>query len=565
MITRSFRKNAVSKIISAESGTIATVIDSIIISKFLGLDAIGSYGIAMPVVYLIIAFAKLLSDGGARRCGVSIGKGDSRQADSVFATTIICAFIMSVLFMLLLLLTPKPLAWLLGARGAAVYYLEGAIEYLRGYAWGIPAHMMLLSMIPFAQLEGKISVISVGGYSMAVTDVVLDLANVLIFRKGLWGMAFATAVSEYVGAAIICNALFRKDSEFKFSPLNFAPGSIISLAWDGIPGFLSYFLTSLRSVVSNHAIAAFLPIWILPIYSGVSSLMSLFYPVGKGIGSTVMVFSSVFFGEEDIKGLKNVLWTSTVFALAIHLILTVVIIAFAPLLLGIFLTVTPEEMALGCSGVRIMALALIPFALHTVYKSYMQGIGRIFETTLFLGIYECLISGISVFAMSALFSVAGFWRSFLIREILTLGLVFVFIAVLNQISKNKLSFKEASLLIFDGFGIEEDKLLEASLYQLSELDVFMEKAEAVCGDDNRAKEIASYIQRVGSSVFNKQLPDGETPELRICLYRKEGIWTLRMRDNGERSDPAAQSILSLDGCNAKYIRSLNHNVLVLQF
>lgn len=565
MIARSFRKNAVSKIISAESGTIATVIDSIIISKFLGLDAMGAYGIAMPVVYFVIAAAKLLSDGGARRCGVSIGKGDCKQSDSIFTTTIICASILSVVFLLLFQLVPRPVAQLLGANGAASYYLDGAAAFLMGYAWGIPGHLLLVTLIPFAQLEGKISVISIGGYSMAITDVALDLANVFIFRKGLWGMAFATALSEYVGLLVICLALFRKDSEFHFSLRIFAPDKIIGLAWDGIPGFLSYFFTSVRSVVANHAIAAFLPIWVLPLHSGASSLMSLFYPIGKGIGNTVMVFSSVFFGEEDVKGLKNILWVSNVFTLIIHLILTAAILVFAPFLLGIFLSVSPEEMAVGCDGVRMMALSLIPFSLHTVYRSYMQGVGRIFHTTLFLAIYECIISGGSVFVLSAFFSVAGFWNSFLIRELLTLGLAFVFVAFLNQRSKSKLPFMAASLLIFDGFGIEKRKSLEESVYQISELDGFMERAAVIIYADDHAKEIISYIRNIGSSAFHNRFPNGETPELRIRLYQKEGIWMLRFRDNGNRFDPTTQSEISFADCGAKYIRSLNHNVLVLQF
>lgn len=565
MINRSFLRNAVSKIISAESGTIATVIDSIIISKYLGADAMGSYGIAMPMLYFTIAVAKLTSDGGARQCGVSIGKGDRKQTDSFFSTTIILALVLSVFFMLLFLFAPGPVSKLLGAKGAAEGYLAGASEFLKGFAWGIPFYVLGLTLIPFAQLEGKISVVSIAGYSVAATDVVLDFANVYIFRQGLWGMAFATSISQFVGAMIMCIALFGRNSEFKFSVEYFDEKKIKKLVRDGIPGFLSYFFTSVRSIVANHAIAAFLPIWILPINSGVSSLMNLFYPVGKGIGSTVMVFSSVFYGEEDTNGLKVILRISNIFTVAVNFVLMVVLIVFAPFLLGIFLSLSPEEMSMGYVGVRIMALSLVPFAIHTVYRSYMQGIGRIFSTTLFLAIYEIVISGMCVYALTAAFSVTGFWNSFLVREILTVGLILLFIMVISHINKKGLPITAPYLLIYDGFGIDEEKRLEASLHKFSEIDGFLEKTKTITYGDERSENIISCIHSMGNLVFNNKFPKKETPELRIRLYLKNGKWILHFRDNGNRLDPTNQEDISYAGSSVKYIRSLNENALILTF
>lgn len=563
MIKRSFQKNAVSKIISAESGTIASVIDSIVISKCLGADAMGSYGIAIPMVFFVIAVAKLASDGGARQCGVSIGKGDRKQTDSFFTTTIVLALALSVFFMLLFLFVPGPLSKLLGANGAAERYLAGATEFLSGYAWGIPFYVLLLTLIPFAQLEGKIAVVSIAGYSMAATDIVLDFANVYIFHLGLWGMAFATSISQVVGAVIICIALFGRKSEFKLSITYFDVKKISKLVRDGVPGFLSYFFTSVRSVVANHAIAAFLPIWILPINSGVTSLMNLVYPVGKGVGSTVMVFSSVFYGEEDTNGLKNILRISNVFTIAVNLVIMAVLIVFAPFLLGIFLSLAPEEMAIGYVGVRIMALSLIPFAIHTVYRSYMQGIGRIFATTLFLAIYEIAISGLCVYVLTALFSVTGFWNSFLVREILTVGLILIFVIVISRINKKGQPLTDSYLLIYDGFGIDEEKTLEASLYQYSEIDDFVEKAKILTCGDEKSENIISCIHNMGRLAFDNKFPEKETPELRIRLYLKNGKWKLHFRDNGDRFDPTSQKDFSYEDMSAKYIRSLNENVLIM--
>lgn len=564
MLSYNFHKNTVSKIISAESGTIATVIDSIIISKFLGLDAMGAYGIAVPAVYLIIAISKLFSDGGARQCGISMGKADRKHSNSVYSTSIISAILMAFAIMIIILIAPEWVARLLGANGAAECYLNGAADFLRGYALGIPGYVLLLNLIPFAQLDGKISSVSVAGYSMAVVDVLLDLANVFVFRYGLFGMALATSVSEYVGVIILCIALFRKNSEFHFSLRLFDPRLIFRLRWDGTPGFFSYFYTTVRSVVSNYTIATFLPIWILPIYSGVSSLMNLFYPIGKGIGSTVMVFSSLFYGEKDKTSLKQILSLSSIYSAVINLALTVILIAFAPYLLRIFLTLPAEEMALAVHGARLMALSLIPFSLHTIFRSYMQGIGRIVHTILFLGIYECIISTVSVYALSAFYEVEGFWVSFIVREILALMLAFVFVLIINKSKRNQLSARNLDFLIFDKFDINENESFEGSVYQTSELNEFIKSVETALhtAEDSNIKNLTMCINDIGNSVFSRKFPSKQVPELRIRIYNNDGRWILHFRDNSDRFDPTEQG--AFDGFNAKYIRSMNQNVLTLR-
>lgn len=567
MIGTAFRKNAVSKIISAESGTIATVIDSIIISKYLGLDAMGSYGIAIPVVYLVIAFSKLLSDGGARQCGLSIGQGDKKKSDAFFTTTILYAVFLSILLMSVILFAPNLVAKILGANGNANAYLDGATEFLRGYAFGIPGHILLLSFIPFAQLDGKLSYVSFAGYTMAIVDVILDLANVYIFHYGLFGMALATSISEYVGAIILLISLLNKDCEFKFSLRSFKPKYIFLIRWSGVPGFFSYFFTSIRSIVSNYVIAAFLPLYILPIFSGISSLMNLFYPIGKGIGSTVMVMSSVFYGEEDTKILKQIYKTSNIYTIAINFVLTILIIAFAPYLLQIFLTVSTQEMLIATHGARLMALSLIPFSIHTIFRSYMQGIGRIFQTTLFLGIYECVISTLCAYTLSSCYSVEGFWVSFIIREIITLLLALIFIVVLNMANGNKLPLKDAGLMVYDGFNIKENEIFELSVYSNDELQELNNKLDifllAFSSTDNKVKMIKECFENATISVFNRKFEASDVPELRVRIYKKLDTWNLRFRDNGERFDPTQQAD-TFSNFNSSYIRLLNQNVMFMQ-
>lgn len=566
MLLQAFRKNVISKVVSSESALIASVIDSIMISKCLGVDAMGSYGIAMPVVFIANAVAKLIADGATRQCGVSIGKGDRKQSDRIFSTSIFTSLFLAAVLMAMFLAIPELSAKLLGADGSAEVYLAGAAAYLRGYAWGIPAYVLLLVLIPFVQLEGKMVWVTVACYSMAASDVLFDILNVYVFHGGLWGMALATSLSECVGFLVLCIPFLRKDNEFHLSTADYSPRLILPLCRDGSPGFFSQFFSSVRSAVTNHAIAAFLPIGVLPLYSGISSLMNVFYPVGKGIGNTTMVLSSVFHGEEDTEGLKNTLHLSVRYSVLFHLPITLLIVVFAPLLLRLFLTVSPEEMTIAAFGVRLIAFSLIPFSIQVVYRYYLQGIGKIVQATVFLAVYECLIATASVYLLSAGFGLNGFWLSFTVREALALVVCILYILFVNRISEKKQTLSDAVLLIPDQFGIARDESLASSLYQSNDIAVFTEKARHMIqtvGCD--ADKLTSYVQHYSNDVFLREFPSSNTPEVRIRIYRKAGKWIVHFRDNGIKYDPTEQVVSVLPDCVVKYIRSLGHNVLIIQF
>ena len=564
LLRRIFRKNMNSKIISAESALIASIVDSIVISKCLGLDAMGSYGLAMPVVFIANALGKLISDGATRQCGLSIGHGDAKDSRRIFSTGVLCSVLLSLALTILFLAVPESLAVLLGADGSAGGYLAGTAAYLRGYAWGIPAYVLLLAMIPFVQLEGKMAIVSAAGYSMAAADIVFDLLNAYVFHGGLWGMAFATSLSEIIGLGVLLIG-FLRGSEFRFSFADVRLRMLLPLLRDGSPGFFSQFFTSVRSAAVNNAIVAYLPIEILPLFSGISSLMNVLYPVGKGIGNTAMLLASVFYGEEDSDSLWKVLRLAVRASVIMNLALTVVVELFAPLLLRLFLTVTDAELALAAAGLRVIVLSLIPCSVQTAYRNYVQGIGRIVQTTVIIAVYECVISVFSVSLLAEYFSVGGFWVSFIAKEVLALVFDLVMVLVLNRIGRGAHSLRTAILQIRDNFGIAEEDSLTASLFTEADAAAFADSAEALLcdrADVSCAPRLAGAIRERAVDVFGQEFPAREKPEILIRVYRRGTDWTVRFRDNGIRAD-GTETDYAAD--RAFRIRSLRQNVLVLCF
>lgn len=60
MINELFRKMTVAQIFSALSGTVCMLVDSIIIGRLLGVDSMSAYGLALPVLTLLIALGTMI-------------------------------------------------------------------------------------------------------------------------------------------------------------------------------------------------------------------------------------------------------------------------------------------------------------------------------------------------------------------------------------------------------------------------------------------------------------------------------------------------------------------------
>ena len=60
MINELFRKMTVAQIFSALSRTVCMLVDSIIIGRLLGVDSMSAYGLALPLLTLLIALGTMI-------------------------------------------------------------------------------------------------------------------------------------------------------------------------------------------------------------------------------------------------------------------------------------------------------------------------------------------------------------------------------------------------------------------------------------------------------------------------------------------------------------------------
>ena len=541
MIKKVFKQMLVAQILSSMTVMICMIVDSIVIGRFLGVDAMTAYGLANPVLLIFAAIGSMLSGGIQVVCGRYLGSGDRDGTNRCFSASILFSVIVSVVGVVLVLAISSPLCVLLGAGDASpsneVFYLTK--DYLRGFIIGAPAFLLSMVTVPFMQMAGNRSRLIAAVGAMTVCDIVLDILNVFVFKGGTLGMGLASSVSYYVALVIGGSCFLTKKSMFRFRIKGITKRLFADIGKHGIPTLINQVSTVLLVFMFNKLLMHYGGNISVAAYSVVSTIGNFCYCFSAGIGSVALMMATLFYSDEDKKSLLTVVKTMTRYSIVIIFALTVFMLLAAPLLVGLFLDDLVAR-NLAITGVRLFSLSLIPSALNTAFKNYYQGVNRASLTN--------VISFCQNFAFIALFAVilapivntTGIWISWVVGECLML----ISIAVYVWFKNKKVVFSaETFSLIPAGLGVADTDCFDTTVRTTEETVRVSEQAEEFClssGENVRdSKLIALCIEEMANNIvehgFTKDYRKDHTIDVRLVFKDDKRI--IRIRDNCINFDP----------------------------
>ena len=96
MIKKLFKQMLLTQILSAMTVTLCMLIDSIMIGRFLGVDAMSAYGLSTPVLLVFAALGSMISAGIQVMCGKTMGQGDREATNGCFTVSVFLSVLISV-------------------------------------------------------------------------------------------------------------------------------------------------------------------------------------------------------------------------------------------------------------------------------------------------------------------------------------------------------------------------------------------------------------------------------------------------------------------------------------
>lgn len=541
MIQKLFRQMSTTQIISAVTTTLCLLIDSIVIGRLVGVDAMSAYGIASPLLIIFAALGTMMVNGVQVQLGKAIGRGDTNGANACYSTSILQSLGLGAVWILLVYAAGNPLCTLLGAGTPSadnvVFQLTG--DYLRGFMLGAPFFFLSQIMSAYLQAAGKRKLLLISVIAMTVTDVVFDLLSVFVFHSGMFGIGLASGMSYLAAFAVGLGYFLKKNCLFRFRFHSFQPQSAVGILRAGSPVLLNQVFFTVRTLVFNLLLLDLGGNLAVAAFAVFTTLCNLMYSIGVGTGSVALMLSSIFYNEEDRTSLH-----SLVRAMVPHttmLIAAAVLVGelAAPWLIRLFLGADPEMLAIAVPGLRLVLIWLIPNVLCGLFKNYFQGIRRTWITNLVAFLQAIGLMLPSVWLFSRLFGLTGFWIGSVVGQFLTL----LVIAILVWVKCGRMSFSaEAFSYLSPDFGAQPENCRDLTILDVETAVLASQTLCDFCREKGVDAKTAMLIGLCVEEMTVNIIEHGFTKDklshnVDVRLVIGEDKRIIRIRDNCVNFDP----------------------------
>ena len=541
MIKKLFRQMLLTQIVSSMTVTLCMLIDSIMIGRFLGVDAMSAYGLASPLLLVFAAMGSLISAGVQVMCGRTVGLGDREGTDACYSVSVFLAGLVSALGLALVFALLRPLTTLLGAGRPGpenpVYGLTK--DYITGFILGAPAFLCAQIMVPYMQLTGSRSRLVAAVVAMTLSDVALDLLNVFVFRGGTLGMGLASSLSYYVAFFIGVGVFLKKDRMFHFRRGLITGKACRELLACGIPTVVNQISMVLLVFLLNRLLLEVEGTLAVAAYSVISTVGNICYCFGSGTGSVAMMLAAIFYADRDRSSIHELVKTMTRSAVWLDLLVTAAGLALATPLITLFLGENLAAKALAVSGLRLFVLSIMPSSLNSTYKNYYQGVNRLGLTELISVLQNFVYPVLFAFLLSRVLGVNGVWLGFLCGE--CAALLTFSILVWRHHGKLSLSAEAYSMLEPD-FGADPEHCFECSVQSLEEAAAASQRLTEFCLARDVAPRTAMLVglcvEEMTDNIIRFGFPGDKQRhhvDVRLVLDGESRI--IRIRDNCFNFDP----------------------------
>ena len=539
MIRKLIRQMLSAQIFSALTVSLCLLIDSIMISRFLGEDAIAAYGLANPLLLAIGAAGTLLAAGVQVVCSKALGRGSQKEANAGYSSSLAATAVISLCFVIAVFIFSPLLTRVLGAGGDGSLHTLTK-DYLVGFSIGAPGSMGALVLVPFLQMAGQSNLLILAVLGMTVTDIALDLLNVLVFHGGMFGMGLASALSYYAAMIVAATYLLSKRSVFRFSRKSVNMKMISKLFSSGIPAGVNMLASVLFTLFMNRmlrsldnggsvALAAF------TVYMSIGNAANC---ITTGVGGVSLTLCGIFFHEEDRSALRETVMRLSRSSCVLGLGMGILLLVFSPVFISLFIPLPGRTQDLAILGLRLFAAGLIPCCINNTLKYAYQASGRAILTEIISLIEGAIFPALAAFILCRLAGATGAWLGFAAGELLTLLAIGILILKLS----GRFPWQNAAfLLLKDDFGAKPDETFEMGINCMEDVTNAAIKAEHFClshvQDTRISNHIALCIEEMASNVIQYGFQDGKKHHLSVLILSKPEHWMLRFRDDCSAFDP----------------------------
>lgn len=353
-------------------------VDTAIVGRFLGYDALAAVGSTGSLNFLINGFCMGMCGGFA----IPIAQAKGAQNETELRRFIMHSVYLCAVFALgLALLTGFGTPWMLTMMNTQPELIDMAISYIQPVFFAIPATVLYNMAAGVMRSLGDSRTPMLAIVIAALMNIVLDLTFIIVFHMGVFGAALATIISQLASGLYCLWMLMHRFPEVKMQPddRRIRKPFIRRLLGMGLPFGLQYSITAIGSVTVTIAVNGLGTIAVAAV-TAAGKLSMLFNIVIDALASAMATFAGQNVGAKKLDRIREGLKSAAIVG-SIYCVIALVVIAFGgKAMVSLFVdaedpAIIAEVLDMAQQFLLVNASLYIPLLFVNILRFTIQGVG----------------------------------------------------------------------------------------------------------------------------------------------------------------------------------------------
>lgn len=354
------------------------MVDTIIVGRYLGKEALAGVGLTGPLSFLVLGFTIGITGGFSVVAAQRFGAKDEKGLKHSVATIIILCIIVTTIITIIALASTKPLLRLINTPEEVFTY---SYQYISIIYAGIAATILYNMLAGLLRAVGDSRTPLYFLLIASILNVLLDLLFIIVFNMGVSGASLATIISQGVSGALCFIYIIKKYKILHVSKEDFWWDK--KFAWKhmaiGLPMAFQFSITAIGVVVLQGALNLFGASKIAAYTAAVKVEQLVTQPAGT-FGVTMANYAGQNLGAGKIDRIKDGVKKCAFITLGFSLFASFVLKFFGKYLAKMFISGSIEDASAILESSQEyfnIALMFFPFLfLIFIFRNVLQGTGH---------------------------------------------------------------------------------------------------------------------------------------------------------------------------------------------
>ena len=374
LIAKALHQFMWASILGALASQIAMTTDAIVVSQFIGPEAISAINLTMPVVIFFNFLMMLFGMGGSVLVAKSLGERDAQTVNKIFTSTLIGLTFVGIFFSVLLLIFSPQVASFITNDTPVISTLS--LRYLRIMLLGTTLTILFMTITNFIKTDGNPKLVMRAVITSSIVNLFFDILFIAVLKTGIEGSAWASIIGN-VTALLLCSRYFQsaKNSYHWQVELKQCHQYILQGVKMGFPMGINTLLLGISTYAINSIILSILGADGAFAWAVCFQLFLILQMILGGMATSIYSIGGLLIGEKDLVGLRLLTYKVMKY-ICLSLLVFTLFVLISPESIGwLFASNNIQSEGMLHSALRIYSLLLIPYAIAVVYRILYQILG----------------------------------------------------------------------------------------------------------------------------------------------------------------------------------------------